>query len=244
MLILLALQSSLCYDATMKLIERIVNSLLRGYFRLFFKIDRSELSKVPHNGPLLMMVNHTSNLEGPMLYAFLQPRPLHALAKQELWKSKFMAYLMEMWKSIPVDRQNMGRATMDACFKVLEQGHILAIAPEGTRSKDGLLQEGKGGVAFIAHKKDIPMIPVAVTGFEKSEKKRLRRPRITIKVGPVFEIKQKGGRIDADTRQALADEIMLRLAQLMPEEKRGHYQGREILFSLTEEAKMLSEGDA
>ncbi len=100
-----------------------------------------------------------------MLYAFLHPRPLHALAKQELWDHKFMAYLMNMWKSIPVDRQNMGRSTMDACFKVLDDQHILAIAPEGTRSKDGKLQEGKGGVAFIAHKKDIPMIPVAVMGF-------------------------------------------------------------------------------
>lgn len=229
----------------MKTTERLINSLLRGFFRLFFRIDRSELSKVPHEGPLLMMVNHTSNLEGPMLYAFLQPRNLHALAKQELWKNKFMAYLMEMWKSIPVDRENMGRATMDACFKVVEQGHILAIAPEGTRSKDGCLQEGKGGVAFIAHKKDIPMIPVAVTGFNEAKASfaRFRRPIVTIKVGPVFEIKQKGGRIDADTRQALADEIMLRLAQLIPEQKRGHYQGKEIVFSLTEESKNLSKVD-
>ena len=216
-----------------------INSLLRTFFRLFFRIDRSELAKVPQAGPLLMMVNHTSNLEGPMLYAFLQPRPLHALAKQELWEQKFMAYLMNMWKSIPVDRQNMGRSTMDACFKVLEDRHILAIAPEGTRSKDGNLQEGKGGVAFIAHKKDVPMIPVAVMGFPSFSKniKRLRRTVITIKVGEVFEIIQKGGRIDADTRQALADEIMMRLAVMMPNEMRGHYKDKDIVFTLTQTLK-------
>lgn len=223
----------------MKLSERMINSLLRTFFRLFFRIDRSELAKVPQAGPLLMMVNHTSNLEGPMLYAFLQPRPLHALAKQELWEQKFMAYLMNMWKSIPVDRQNMGRSTMDACFKVLEDRHILAIAPEGTRSKDGNLQEGKGGVAFIAHKKDVPMIPVAVMGFPSFSKniKRLRRTVITIKVGEVFEIVQKGGRIDADTRQALADEIMMRLAIMMPNEIRGHYKDKDIVFTLTRTLK-------
>lgn len=223
----------------MKLSERMINSLLRTFFRLFFRIDRSELAKVPQAGPLLMMVNHTSNLEGPMLYAFLQPRPLHALAKQELWEQKFMAYLMDMWKSIPVDRQNMGRSTMDACFKVLEDRHILAIAPEGTRSKDGNLQEGKGGVAFIAHKKDVPMIPVAVMGFPSFSKniKRLRRTVITIKVGEVFEIVQKGGRIDADTRQALADEIMMRLAIIMPNEMRGHYKDKDIVFTLTRTLK-------
>lgn len=220
----------------MKLSERMINSLLRTFFRLFFRIDRSELSKVPQAGPLLMMVNHTSNLEGPMLYAFLQPRPLHALAKQELWKHKAMAYLMKTWKSIPVDRQNMGRSTMDACFKVLDEKHILAIAPEGTRSRDGNLQEGKGGVAFIAHKKDVPMLPVVVMGFESFSQniKRLRRTVVTIKVGEVFEIIQKGGRIDADTRQALADEIMLRLAAMMPNEKRGHYKDMPISFSLTQ----------
>ncbi|MPN54728.1 hypothetical protein SDC9_202405 [bioreactor metagenome] len=148
-----------------------------------------------------------------------------------------MAYLMNLWASIPVDRQNMGRATMDACFKVLDEQHILAIAPEGTRSHDGKLQEGKGGIAFIAHKKDVPMICVAVTGFTEFKKniKRLRRTVITVKVGEVFEIVQKGGRIDADTRQALADEIMLRLAALMPESLRGHYEGKPIAFTLTKE---------
>ncbi|HBO36273.1 MAG TPA: 1-acyl-sn-glycerol-3-phosphate acyltransferase [Sphaerochaeta sp.] len=223
----------------MKLSERVINSLLRTFFRLFFRIDRSELAKVPQTGPLLMMVNHTSNLEGPMLYAFLHPRPLHALAKQELWDHKFMAYLMNMWKSIPVDRQNMGRSTMDACFKVLDDQHILAIAPEGTRSKDGKLQEGKGGVAFIAHKKDIPMIPVAVMGFTSFSRniKRLRRTVITIKVGEVFEIVQKGGRIDANARQALADEIMMRLAVLMPNQMRGHYKDKDIVFTLTQTVK-------
>ncbi|MCK9601327.1 MAG: 1-acyl-sn-glycerol-3-phosphate acyltransferase [Sphaerochaeta sp.] len=223
----------------MKLSERVINSLLRTFFRLFFRIDRSELAKVPQTGPLLMMVNHTSNLEGPMLYAFLHPRPLHALAKQELWDHKFMAYLMNMWKSIPVDRQNMGRSTMDACFKVLDDQHILAIAPEGTRSKDGKLQEGKGGVAFIAHKKDIPMIPVAVMGFTSFSRniRRLRRTVITIKVGEVFEIVQKGGRIDSNARQALADEIMMRLAVLMPNEMRGHYKDKDIVFNLTRTVK-------
>ncbi|MGE4584125.1 MAG: lysophospholipid acyltransferase family protein [Sphaerochaeta sp.] len=220
----------------MNIAKPIINVLLRTYFRLFFRIDRSELKNVPTTGPLLMMVNHTSNLEGPMLYAFLQPRNMRAIAKQELWDHRFMAYLMNLWGSIPVDRQNMGRSTMDACFKVLDDGAILAIAPEGTRSKDGTLQQGKGGIAFIAHKKDAPMISVAVMGFEqyKHNIRRLRRTKITIRVGECFEIIQKGGRIDADTRQALADEIMLRLASLMPEEKRGFYQGTPISFHLTQ----------
>lgn len=221
----------------MKLIERTINACLRTFFRLFFKMDKSDLAKVPAEGPLLMMVNHTSNLEGPMLYAFLQPRHLQAIAKQELWDHKFMAWLMNTWKSIPVDRNNMGRATMEACFKVLDEKHILAIAPEGTRSQDGCLQQGKGGIAFIAHKKGSPMVPVAVMGFNDFKKniRRLKRTPVTIRVGQPFEIIQKGGRLDADTRQALVDEVMLRMAALMPEEKRGFYKDHAIEFSLTKD---------
>jgi 1-acyl-sn-glycerol-3-phosphate acyltransferase len=64
--------------------------------------------------------------------------------------------------------------------------------------------------------------------------KRLRRTAISIKVGKPFEIIQKGGRIDAETRQKLADEIMLYLAALMSEEKRGYYRGKPIEFTLTQ----------
>lgn len=208
---------------------------MKAFFKVFFSIDARELEKVPTNGPLILMANHTSNLEGPMLNVYLQPRHIIALAKQELWESRFMASLMNMWGCIPVDRQNMSRSTMDACLKVLDEQGILAIAPEGTRSKDGNLQEGKAGVAFIAHKKDAPMLPVVVTGFDQFPRniKRLKRTKVAIKVGPLFEVAKKGGRLDAEGRQALADEIMLRLAMLMEEDRRGFYRDRPFEFTLT-----------
>lgn len=229
--------TALCYSLPMKVSERIVNAALRGFFRVTCRINREELKKVPQNGPFLMMVNHTSAFEGPMLYVFLQPRNLLAMAKKELWDNKILGWVMNAWRSIPVDRENMGRETMEACFSALDRNEILAMAPEGTRSKDGSLQQGKAGIAFIAHKKDAPMLPVVITGFNDFSKniKRLRRTPITIAVGKPFEIIQKGGRMDAATREALIDEIMLRMAALMPNEKRGYYQDRKLEFSLTKE---------
>lgn len=184
-----------------------------------------------------MLVNHTYVLDGPMLYVFLRPRNLLAMAKKELWNNKFLGWVMNAWRSIPVDRENMGRDTMEACFSALDRNEILAMAPEGTRSKDEKLQQGRAGVAFIAHKKDAPMLPVIVLGFSSFAEniKRLKRTPITITVGKPFEIIQKGGRIDAATREALIDEIMLRMATLMPNEKRGHYQDRDFAYSLTRE---------
>lgn len=219
----------------MKRTDRFVNALFRTLFRMFYKIDTKALDKIPMHGPLLMMVNHTSVWEAPMLYVFLQPRRLFAMAKKELWDHAFTGYLMNSWQCIPVDRGNMGRETMEACFQVLDRKDILAIAPEGTRSKDGALQKGRAGVAYIAHKKQAPLLPVVVLGFDKHGERRkpFRRKRVTVAVGEPFEIIQKGGRLDAAGRQAVIDEIMLRLAALMPPERRGYYRDRPFEYRLT-----------
>ncbi|NLZ76968.1 MAG: 1-acyl-sn-glycerol-3-phosphate acyltransferase [Spirochaetales bacterium] len=216
--------------------KRFVNSVLRTFFRLFFTIDRSELAKVPRSGPLMMIVNHTSVFEGPMLYVFLQPRAMHALAKKELWKNPFTRSLMKLWGSIPVDRGNVDRKAMDAIFAVLDRGEIFAIAPEGTRSKDGTLQRGKGGIAFIAYRNRTPMVPIAVTGFDRFKRNllRFRRTRITIRVGEVFRPVGGEGRLDAAGRQTLADEMMVRIAALMDERHRGYYRTFDPTFTLTE----------
>jgi 1-acyl-sn-glycerol-3-phosphate acyltransferase len=225
----------------MKVSERFMNALFRTLFRMFFRINLEELDKIPRKGPYLMMVNHTSALDGPMLYVFLQPMKLVALAKKQLWDKKFTGYVMKAWHSIPVDRDNMGRETMEACFSILDHGDTLAMAPEGTRSHDGNLQQGKAGIAFIAHKKQVPMVPVAVYGFNDPtyKKKLFRRRPITIAVGKPFEIIQKGGRLDATMRQEVIDEIMLRLAELMPKDTWGFYKDHTIEFKLTQ---TLQEG--
>jgi 1-acyl-sn-glycerol-3-phosphate acyltransferase len=219
----------------MKFFENIINGAFRFVFRLFFKIDTSELKKVPQNGPLLLIANHTSFLDGPLLYVFLQPRHTIAMAKKELWNHWFTKNVMNMWKCIPVDRENMNRESMQSCLKVLDEKNILAIAPEGTRNKEGNLQQGKSGVAFIAYKQQAPMIPVITLGFENFKKnfKRLRRTPILVKVGEPFTIVKKSGRLDSQGREDLMEEIMLRLAALLPAENRGFYTDKEREYTLT-----------
>jgi 1-acyl-sn-glycerol-3-phosphate acyltransferase len=225
----------------MKFSERITNALMRTVFRMCFKMDTKEFDKVPTNGPFMIVANHTSALDGPLMYVFMQPRKLVAMAKKELWNHRFTRFIMNLWGSIPVDRENMGRESMEQCFAVLDRGDILAIAPEGTRNSTGELQEGKAGVAFIAHRKQVPMVPIVVLGFENFSRniKRLRRTPLLIAVGEPFEIIKKGGRLDASGRQQLVDEIMLRLAGLMPKEYWGYYSDREALFELTRSIKEL-----
>ena len=74
----------------MKLSERITNALMRTLFRLFFKMDLKEFDKVPKDGPFMIIANHTSALDGPLMYVFMQPRQMIAMAKQELWNHGFV----------------------------------------------------------------------------------------------------------------------------------------------------------
>ncbi len=221
----------------MKYAEAAVNRVIRIILRLLFRFDASELEKVPAGGPMLMIVNHVSVFEGPLLYVYMRPRNTIALAKKQLWEHRVTRFLMNIWGTIPVDRGMLDRQSMAQCFDVLKRGDFLCIAPEGTRSRDGKLRKGKEGIAFIAAKSHVPIIPVVTFGFEKFQEyaKRFRRTPVSIKVGSPFEIISRKGRLNAADRQAITDEMMLRMAQLMPPEYHGRYEGREAVFHYTKD---------
>ncbi len=219
----------------MKLLDPLMNGVFRGLLKMFFKFDASPLQTVQAEGPLIITANHTHALDGPLLYVFMRPRNMVAMAKKELWDIPFTRFIMNRWKSIPVDRDAMGRETMNACFAVLKNNNILAIAPEGTRSKSGVLQEGKSGVAYIAYREKAPIIPIVTLGFDgfRENIRRLRRTPLLVKVGTPYEIVEQPGRLDGAGREALMDEIMIRLAALLPEEKRGRYGIKDPSFVYT-----------
>jgi 1-acyl-sn-glycerol-3-phosphate acyltransferase len=109
----------------------------------------------------------------------------------------------------------------------MKQGGLFVIAPEGTRSKTEALQEGKMGVAFLAGKSGYPVLPVALTGTEDrgvvENLKHFRRAKITVNIGdPIYVTLSKGKGREPAMRQA-TDEIMCRIAAMLPENYRGVY---------------------
>lgn len=131
----------------------LVNTIIRVILHILLKIDASELKKVPNNGPLILAVNHVNFIEIPVLITQLLPRPITGLVKRETWDHPAKAFLFNLWEGIPIDR---GMADFNA-FKaakaaLLEKHQILAIAPEGTRSEDGRLIQGKPGITILDRK--------------------------------------------------------------------------------------------
>ena len=118
----------------LKTSTRVVNWVLRRVFQTVCRIDRGQLVKVPAQGPLIMIGNHINFLEIPVGIPHLDPRVVTGIAKRESWKNPLFYFLFNQWEGIPIDRGEVDREAFNLALKALEQGKILGIAPEGTRS--------------------------------------------------------------------------------------------------------------
>ncbi len=203
----------------------IMNSGLHLGTDILCRIDKRDLVKIPKQGPLILVTNHISSLEVPLLFVHLQPRKMIGLAKIETWNNKFMGWLFNLWDAIPVRRGEADLDAIRACLNVLREGNILAIAPEGTRSYSGHLLKAQPGIVLIALHSGAPIIPMAHWGGEgfNGNLKKLKRTEFNIHVGRQFILDAKGKRVDSEIRQKMADEIMMQIACLMPEKYRGEY---------------------
>ena len=195
------------------------------------RIEGAELKQVPHQGPLILAVNHINSLEVPILLSHLQPRRTIGLAKIETWDNKFMGWLFDLWESIPIRRGEADLEAVRRCLTALKSGDILAVAPEGTRSYDGRLLSGQPGIVLIALRSGAPILPVAHWGGENfsANLRRLKRTDFHIRVGQPFKLDANGLTVNGKVRQEMVDEIMQQIAVLMPEQYRGQYANHTFL---------------
>lgn len=206
--------------------ERIVNVILRAVLRALCRINTNELRRIPRRGPVILMANHTSNIEGPAYYLFIQPRPATALGKQELWENPITRFFMKTWGVIPVARGQVDRSALKAAIRALDEGKLLGIAPEGTRSKSGALRRAQPGIALLATMRRVPVYPVAQWGFHNLGRnlKQIRRTRVTIRLGKPFVVADtEGSRPGSQELREITDEMMYELARALPPRYRGRY---------------------
>jgi len=215
----------------LKFAARLVTPPIRLFFSLLCRLDAHELRTIPRQGPLIIIINHVSFLEVPILYSQLYPRDSIGMAKQETWDNPGLAFLARAWDAIPLNRQNTDLAAMRRAFAVLKAGKLLLLAPEGTRSGHGRLQQGHPGIVQIALKSGAPVIPLAHTGGEHfwHNLKRLRRTPFSVRVGPAFTLRlphDAAGNalpLTKDVRQEMTEAVMNRIALLLPVAQRGAY---------------------
>jgi 1-acyl-sn-glycerol-3-phosphate acyltransferase len=205
--------------------ERVTNVWVRGLTTLLCKVDTHQLARVPEKGPLFIVTNHINFLEAPVIYTRLAPRPVTAYSKIESWDSAFVGWLFDVWGLIPIRRGEADTVAIKAGLKVLKEGYILTIAPEGTRSYDGRLLRGQPGVVMLALLSNAPLLPIVHYGHQnyKQDFKKLRRTPFHAVVGHPFKLDKGDFKVTHEIRQAMVDEIMYQLAALLPPEYRGEY---------------------
>jgi len=138
-----------------------------------------------------------------------------------------MGLIVKGARGIFIRRGEIDRTALRRCLEALRAGDVLGLAPEGTRSRSGVLQRGKPGIAYLAYKTDVPILPVAIWGLETWGKswRRLRRPHVHVVVGKPFRLPRLEGKPRSKDLQVLADQVMYRIAALLPEKYRGVYAG-------------------
>ena len=209
----------------MNLTYWLINFVIRVYTRITCRIDAPDLEKFPMHGPLIAIANHTGQIEVPMLFAHLQPRPLTGWAKIEAWDNLFLRWIFNTWGAIPVRRGVADMSALKLALQALDEGKIFGLAPEGTRNKTGKLIRALPGAVMVALHSKAPIIPIAHWGGENylSNLKRFKRTDFHIRIGEPFKINTEGVKVNGEVRQQIVDEMMYQLAALLPEEYRGEY---------------------
>lgn len=211
---------------TTSLSERLVNGIIHLALRVVARVRTAGIEQIP-SGPAILVTNHTSNIEGPLYYLLLRPRPRTALGKIELWANPLSRFVMQVWGIIPLNRGGPDRRALRRVARELGAGKIVGVAPEGTRSRNGVLTRGRPGAALLAITHDVPIIPIVQWGAHELKRNllRLRRTRIHVRAGAPFRlVRSNPGRPTARDLRRMTDEIMCRLAILLPEEYRGSYR--------------------
>ena len=208
---------------------------LRCFTRVRIDGLAEAVAKLPPSGPLILASNHASNADGVLIGGWVMPalgRRIHWLGKREMIDAPIMGPLARRGSVHPVDRAGADVEAFRLAVRILEEGHVLMVFPEGTRSHDGRLQDAKDGLAMLALRTGARILPIGVSGthrfWPRGSMWRIGG-QITLRAGDPFTLEETLG-ADAlkDRRMAktlATREIMGRIAALLPEDQRGAYGG-------------------
>jgi 1-acyl-sn-glycerol-3-phosphate acyltransferase len=184
------------------------------------------LDNVPLTGPVIVVGNHVSTVDPPLVGSLIPRTDIFSMAKAEVFRTHFARFLLRGWNAFPVVRQSADRASLRYSLRCLAEGHVLVMYPEGTRAEDTALHRAHPGVGFLALRSGAPVVVAAVWGSEDVLPKGRTLPRradVEVVFGepcPVRRHHPDGRRVAS---QEAADEIMARVASLLPERYRGAY---------------------
>jgi 1-acyl-sn-glycerol-3-phosphate acyltransferase len=192
---------------------------------------------IPAEGGVILALNHMSRLDSLLLFINPTRKDVTALVADKYKKYPFFYWILSTARVIWLDRESADFGAVRAAVEALKQGVAMGIAPEGTRSPDAQLLEGKPGTVLVALKANVPIVPVGISGSEDMVVKAftLRFPKVTITFGKPFTLAPLERDRRGEQMQEYTDEIMCRIAALLPKQYHGFYKDHPRLKELLEQ---------
>lgn len=195
----------------------LLKAVVKSFLKLFFRFEYSGAENIPEQGPTLIASNHISFWDPPAIGCAMK-RPIHFMAKEELFGIPLFSWVITQLKAFPVKRGTADRGAIRNAIALLERGEAIGLFPEGTRSKTGQLGKAEAGLALIAAKAGAIVVPAAIVGTDKIMRGGSIFPKIQVKFGKPIRIEK--GATNKEYLETVTKEIMSEIAKLLG----GKYQ--------------------
>ncbi len=207
--------------------RNLIRWLLRTLLNLIATVEIRSYENVPEAGAFIIATNHLGMLDATMLFYAVNRWDVFIPVAEKWEQNAFLRWLGKYLNFIFIDRFNPDLKAMRKIIDLMERGNILVMAPEGTRSRVGSMIEGKPGVSYLAAKLKRPIVPVGLAGTEDEvildNLRHLRRSHIVVTAGKPFSLPALPATNRNEALKKDTDEIMCRIAALIPEKYRGVY---------------------
>ena len=217
-----------------------IRSLIRLIFNLIARVDVRGYEHLPKDTSFVIATNHLGIVDVPIAFYALDRWDMFVVIGEKWRDVGLFRWIGKHFNFIFIDRFNPDIKALRTIITLMEKNNILVIAPEGTRSRTGALNEAKPGVSYLATKLNRPIVPVAIIGTEDKalfgNLKKLRRAHIIVTAGKPFMLPP----LPRENRDAVlkqyTDDIMCHIAALLPEKYRGVYAEHPGLKDLLQES--------
>lgn len=223
----------------MGLINPVSNFLQKLSLKLFADWQVDGLENVPPMGPLIIVANHQSNFDPPLLSTSL-PRTVQFLAKKSIFQGgPIVSWFLRSWGAFPVDREKIDIGAYRWSLDQLSRDGAIVMFPEGSRNP-GRMARARPGVAQLAIKTQAPILPVGITGTEKlGTPFRVFNPtgKIRVNIGSAFTLPEITGVTNKELLYSITDMIMERVAALLPAKYQGTYKLKTVTPSVAKNSR-------